>query len=456
MNVYFFYSKILEEISTHRCNYKSLILSRCQSKGYTSSQIKRTYSIIINSHKNLSSLQEILNNLVNTYPDVKISNSWLFLILLHEFFREQQDSQGKTRKSILKGGGYLIRMIKKHKDFLINELNTLKIPLFSKNLVKSQVYIRLIKNRSDIHSISREINSKLEGISLNITLDKEIPNLISLDYESYSKAFCNETGPVTDRKDIIIQGKSSCYPVWVLMKSILAKTKEIPSFLNKCFDVIDACAAPGNKTLQLSEYLQNFKKTKLLVFERNFERFQLLEKRLNEYDINMKNTLCFHKDFLDVDWKEDMYKDVKLMLLDPSCSGSGMKIQLFYKENEEISKDFEKECKIRYETLDFKEKQRILNLQAFQLKMLLHAMKFPNILRICYSTCSIFKEEDEIVVQKALESNNTFKLVNLSKKIKGLNKGFGKFGKRCLRANPFNDATDGFFIALFKRKKIKS
>jgi len=449
MNTYLFYSKLLQEISSNRCNYKSMILNKCQAKGFSPSQIKRTYAIILNSHKNLSSLQQILHNFTSNFPQVKIGNSWLFLVLLHEFFREQTPET--PQKSLLKGGGYLIRMVKKHQDFLRNEISSLKTPLFTKSLVKESVYLRYISKKTTLSALSEEISQKT-GQKAKILIDPEIPNLISIDYEVYSKVFCEE-GPVSDRKDIIIQGKSSCFPAWVLFRNLLTKKEK---FQKKRFDVIDACAAPGNKTLQISEYLSDFPKANFFVYEKNQIRFQLLESRLNNYAINQEKTKVFNADFLLTDPFSSEFSHVRLLLLDPSCSGSGMRIHLFLNENsEEKNRNFEEECLRKYRELKSKELERVKKLKEFQTKILLHAMKFSKVIRICYSTCSIYDEENEKVVEKVLKIQKDFTLVNLKNKFKGLESGFGPLGKKCIRANPFADKTDGFFIALFKRKIAK-
>jgi len=250
----------------------------------------------------------------------------------------------------------------------------------------------------------------------------------------------------------VIQGKSSCYPAWVLFKSLMKN----PGLFNKKFDVIDACAAPGNKTLQISEYLTSFPKANLLVFEKNKPRFELLEERLRKYSLNFDRTRVFNADFLSINPLDPEYSNVKLLLLDPSCSGSGMRNHLFSDdkigENDNL-KAFETECGKRFKELQGKDKERVEKLQNFQIKMLCHAMEFPNVIRICYSTCSLYLKENELAVQRALQIKQDFKLVTLRKRFKGLEPGFGKVGKKCLRANPFKDLTDGFFIALFKREK---
>jgi 25S rRNA (cytosine2278-C5)-methyltransferase len=87
----------------------------------------------------------------------------------------------------------------------------------------------------------------------------------------------------------------------------------------KRFDVVDACAAPGNKTLQLAEY--GGKGCSVLAFEKDGNRFKLLERTLNKYETS--NVEARNDNFLEVD-PSSLSNKVKLILLDPSCSGSGM------------------------------------------------------------------------------------------------------------------------------------
>jgi putative methyltransferase len=96
--------------------------------------------------------------------------------------------------------------------------------------------------------------------------------------------------------------------------------------------------------------------------------------------------------------KGDDFSDVTHMLLDPSCSGSGILSRLDYltNSNEEEQTEGQEE----------KEQERLRSLAAFQGNMITHAMQqFPSLRRFVYSTCSIHHEENESVVTKALASD---------------------------------------------------
>lgn len=55
-------------------------------------------------------------------------------------------------------------------------------------------------------------------------------------------------------------------------------------------------------------------------------------------------------------------------------------------------------------------KERLRALAAFQQRALCHALTFPSLQRLVYSTCSVCQEENEDVVRDALQqSSGTFR-----------------------------------------------
>lgn len=61
----------------------------------------------------------------------------------------------------------------------------------------------------------------------------------------------------------VIQSKPSSVPPFILMRCLKNRN-------NLRFDIIDCCAAPGNKTLQLAEYMNKFNVDgKVFAFEKS-------------------------------------------------------------------------------------------------------------------------------------------------------------------------------------------
>ena len=183
---------------------------------------------------------------------------------------------------------------------------------------------------------------------------------------------------------VILQDKASCFPSKVLMEG----WEEGEGLC------LDATAAPGNKTSHISALMGN--KGRLYAFERSPFRFKTLEKMLML--ASCSNILAQRADFLDTDPYSSDYAEVTRILLDPSCSGSGIVNRLDYLLEDDVVNESDAKA------------ERLEKLSAFQLQMILHAFKFPMAKRIVYSTCSIHEEEDERVIMKALESNRQWKL----------------------------------------------
>ncbi len=215
-----------------------------------------------------------------------------------------------------------------------------------------------------------------------------------------------------------------------------------------------------------SNEIQNKRKTKMKA------------KDGNGNDGNCGNSSSFpvsicpiHQDFLKVDPADAKYKNVKSILLDPSCSGSGI-VNSPDRIVDASSNGNGNGSTIR----DSSEKNRIESLSNFQLVALKHAMSFPQCERIVYSTCSIHQMENEDVVAAALNETNEAMAGNVGDddgmkwelvsplalkhwKRRGLEvDGLTKEQSGCLiRVNGMDgDDTNGFFVSYFERKKIRS
>ncbi|KAJ6655682.1 hypothetical protein lerEdw1_004735 [Lerista edwardsae] len=216
---------------------------------------------------------------------------------------------------------------------------------------------------------------------------------------------------------IILQDKASCLPAFLL-------APEPGSH------VIDACAAPGNKTSHLAAILKN--KGRIFAFDLDAQRLATMSTML----ARAGSACCelTHQDFLATDPGAPKYSRVKYILLDPSCSGSGMVSRLLAEE-------------------DSPTPDRLKALAGFQRKMLVHALRFPALQRLVYSTCSVHQEENEDVVRDVLQqAGEDFRLVEVLPSWP--HRGLTTFmeAKCCLRASPKETLTNGFFVAVLERR----
>ncbi len=186
--------------------------------------------------------------------------------------------------------------------------------------------------------------------------------------------------------------------------------------------VLDMCAAPGGKTTQLAAAMDN--KGSIISYELKPHRITGLLVNLER--CNVKNTTVI---------QGDVRKEIKQfskILLDAPCSGN------YLLEEGWLDK----------RTLDDIQKSSDIQKRLLQKAIELLA---PNG-TLVYSTCSLEPEENEMVIDWALE-NFPVKLqkVSLSVGQPGLTKAFGKQMNPdlalCRRLWPYKTGTEGFFIA---------
>ncbi|KAK5636987.1 hypothetical protein RRF57_012699 [Xylaria bambusicola] len=255
-------------------------------------------------------------------------------------------------------------------------------------------------------------------------VDEHVPNLLALSPTfEITKTHAYTSGA------IILQDKASCFPAYLLDPR------------PEDGDVIDSCSAPGNKTTHVAAILKSRSPAreecarKVYAFEKDQHRARTLNKMVNLAGAQAITQMSLGQDFLKVNPDAPTYKNVGALLLDPSCSGSGIigrdvmptihlpeqpgttpattknmngkrkreendsqegrqKQILVDDDGQELVVSSEKEMKARLEALS-----------SFQLTLLLHAFTFPVARRVTYSTCSVYAEENEHVVLKALQSD---------------------------------------------------
>ena len=172
--------------------------------------------------------------------------------------------------------------------------------------------------------------------------------------------------------ELRLQDKASCMP-----PHVLSGGGAIPLRI-----ALDPCAAPGGKTTHLSALMGGV--GKLLALELDGRRAQML--RGTVVGMNATNVEVRQGDFLKADPNMAPFCDVEGIMLDPSCSGSGMRGRV---KGTSASGDGDSAA-------------RLERLAAFQAKAVAHALSFPKVRRVVYSTCSVHREENEDVVVAAL------------------------------------------------------
>jgi len=228
----------------------------------------------------------------------------------------------------------------------------------------------------------------------------------SIDYERPGSLREFEFGKLS------LQEKAAMLPVIVLAPN----EKEL---------VLDACAAPGMKTIQLSNLMHN--KGKIIACDVNSERILVLEHNKNKYDL--KNVEVKRIDFRNLlpQYKEKFDK----ILLDAPCSSEGL-----VRKDREALKGWSTKLVERKA-----QNQKELIVTAFEL------LKKGG--EMVYSTCSFAPEENEEVVLKLLDTFKTAEVLKIE--INGIKIRENKLCKNCVRLYPQDNDTQQFFIAKIRK-----
>lgn len=279
-----------------------------------------------------------------------------------------------------------------------------------------------------------------QGSDKVLRIDPNIPDLVAVpplaDF-TRSKAYLNG--------QLILQDKASCFPAYLLAHDASNTT------------IIDATSAPGNKTTHLASCLWKNRRNdgevgQVLAYEKDEKRTRTLQKMVKIAAANCISIRAPH-DFMETDPLSKEMSRVTALLLDPSCSGSGIvgrddtvtvtlpstnaagqQAPRGKKRKRNAGKEKEPSisnskstpngngitfitAKVGEEAAEDQEqpadetesgsslKERLEALASFQLRMVTHAMQFPAARRISYSTCSIHWQENEGVVFRALSSD---------------------------------------------------
>ncbi len=312
--------------------------------------------------------------------------------------------------------------------------------------------------------------------------------------------------------ELILQDKASCLPARLLLTATGSSPSESRTESFSLGDIVDACAAPGNKTTHIAATFSTSTtwwveaaRSKIFACERDPSRSKTLQAMIDK--AGATNVVVLAKqDFLALDPSAPKFANVTHLLLDPSCSGSGIvrreDVPLlalpspaaranakFQKQVRESGKKRKREPEIsppennhdpanaedeehNHQKPDLARLEKLSNLQS---RIVEHAFAFPAATRITYSTCSIHAEENENVVARVLQSQIAVRrgwlLLPRNHQIEGLRKWKYRGHKQpstavanaaktliddeldaCIRCYPNDDeGTMGFFVCCFVR-----
>ena len=177
--------------------------------------------------------------------------------------------------------------------------------------------------------------------------------------------------------------------------------------------VLDACSSPGGKTTYMAELMEN--KGEIIAWDLHPHRVQLVEENAKRLNIHIIKTECQDA----MVYKKEYTEKFDKILLDVPCLGIGVlkrKPDIKWKRKPE---DIEEITQIQQKILDTCSKY----------------LKAKG--QMVYSTCSIFTEENDKVIENFLEKNQNFEYTKIKmSKIENMDK---------IQLYQ-NEETDGFFI----------
>lgn len=188
--------------------------------------------------------------------------------------------------------------------------------------------------------------------------------------------------------------------------------------------VIDYCCGAGGKSLMLTHLMNN--QGHILAHDISAKRLEAIKPRIQR--LGVKNI-----ELTDLVATTD--RDFDRFIIDAPCSGTGT---------------WRRSPDGKFRLTE----ERLYGLTKIQENLLdLAAEKVKSGGRIIYITCSVLTEEDEEMIDKFLQKNNTFEPVNMAALWeKHFEQPYPHRSEKYLKMTPLSTGTDGFFIAVLQKK----
>ena len=518
MALYYEAAEIVERVHRAAGSVKAHIF---KSDAELKSNPKQVYALISQASKWSAVLSEVIERASLLFNERKLNPS-LAVVLVHDLLL--------SRNGVAAPAAHPLRVaVEKHRARLRAELSRIRVAQSFASFRALQTHVESLANQfgpgdwphprwvrvsrsangGDVMTLENELTSKLGYLkeyqvvgSLQevmeackdplhpprlLYVDPHVPGLVavpSLVEILASRGYSNGS--------FIIQDKASCFP------ALLLDPKDGGG------DILDACAAPGNKTTHLAALLREWGVSgRIWACERDKQRTRTLRSMVAKAGVENLVSILATQDFLKLEPSHYPARDIRAILIDPSCSGSGIlaRDEKFNFVLPKVEKDESQLTALGKRkrsaptrsgrgarTLDTDETDdaltenlaenaptsdltmRLENLSEIQVKMLVHGMSFPKARKIIYSTCSIYAEENEAVVMRALTSpiaqGRGWRILKREEQVaslrrwphRGSEEAFsGRFASgmhaaaciRCLKNT--EDGTQGFFVAGFVR-----
>ncbi|KAG5186176.1 S-adenosyl-L-methionine-dependent methyltransferase [Tribonema minus] len=378
-------ARVLSTVQKKRTSLKTLVFAGSSDDAGAAAR-RKTFALVSETLRHLPLLQALAadcGGLVNAEDVHDSDQAW---VMLYDLL---------FGKGSIQGGGALKRHLVARDAQLRAALAALKA---ARGLPPDAAAELLLPDAARRHAFPRyarvnllraapdAVEAQLRAEGLEVARDGTVGALLVLPHGTDLHAHAL----VADGR-LILQDKSSCFSAQALLGGG-------SSWLDGG-DVIDACAAPGNKTLHAAALLSAAALSgaaaaaaaaashHVFAFDRDAKRLALLRRRCDGAGGAGRITPCL-QDFLAVDVNDARFSRVRGILLDPSCSGSGIVTAPDRWQEEEQG--------------GAGGGDRVDKLAAFQLAALLKALSFPHARRVVYSTCSVHARENEGVVAAAL------------------------------------------------------
>ena len=232
---------------------------------------------------------------------------------------------------------------------------------------------------------------------------------------------------------VIIENPSDITRLESFQKGLFQVQDESSMLVSKVLDpnpgetIVDVCSAPGGKTSHIVQLMNNC--GSVLARDIYQKKINIVEKTIKRLGNSIVKTKMFNAEYVD----EEIVQKVDRVLIDAPCTGYGV---------------IRRKPEIKIMT-DRNEKKGIGKLQLNILEASSKLLKPGGIM--VYSTCTFEPEENEMVIEKFLNSKKGFVYEGFYDLLpEGLKKEEAKKG--FMKIYPHIDGIDGFFIAKLKKE----